>query len=401
MNDKIYWIWLQQVLGINTSIKTDEIVAYFGNAKALYFAGEYEWRLSGIFNPRQITKLGNQDLTKAKNIHETCVKNNWQMVTPDDEHYPSMLFRLPNFPLVLYVNGDLDCLKSKITIAIVGTREPTRNSACIARALSASITRSGGVVVSGGALGIDAASHDGALDAKGKTIAVLGCGLNKNYPAANSALRKQISENGAVITEYPPDTAPLAANFPTRNRIISGLSYGTVIIEAGEKSGSLITANFALEQGRDVFAVPGDIVSSGFTGTNKLIRDGAKPVFNAMDILEEYAVRFPELIDIEKIEKELTLKTYSDPPSRTKADDNPPRQKSGKVEFIRQAEPPLLSENARKIYRAFDSGEMQTEELIMKTGLDVSAFHSAMTELELFDLVELQAGKNYKLKQDD
>lgn len=401
MNDKVYWIWLQQVLGISTSIRTDEIVAYFGNAKALYHAGEYEWRISGVFNPRQISKLNNQDLTKAKNIFDSCVKNNWQTVTPDDENYPSMLFRLPNFPLVLYVNGDLDCLKNKITVAIVGTREPTRNSACIARALAASITRSGGLIVSGGALGIDAASHDGALDAKGRTVAVLGCGLNKNYPAANSALRQQISKNGAVITEYPPETAPLAANFPTRNRIISGLSYGTVIIEAGEKSGSLITANFALEQGRDVFAVPGDIVSSGFTGTNRLIREGAKPVFNAMDILEEYAVRYPELMDIQQIEKTLTLKTYADPPSRAKADDNPPRQTKGKVEFIKQAEPPLLSENARKIYRAFDSGEMQTEELILKTGLDVSSFYSAMTELELFDLVELQAGKNYKLKQDD
>lgn len=401
MSDKIYWIWLQQTLGISASIRSDEIVTYFGNAKALYHAGEYEWRISGIFNPRQISKLGNQDLTKAKNILEICVKNNWQTVTPDDENYPSMLFRLPNFPLVLYVNGDLDCLKNKVAVAVVGTRTPTRNSACIARALSASVTRSGGLIVSGGALGIDSAAHNGVLDVGGKTVAVLGCGLNCNYPASNQAMRKQISENGAVITEYPPQTNPVAANFPTRNRIISGLSYGTVIIEAGEKSGSLITANYALEQGRDVFAVPGDIVSSGFTGTNKLIRDGAKPVFSAMDILEEYAVRYPELLDIEKVEKTLTLKTYADPPSISKVNDNPPRQQKGSVDFIRQPEHPLLSENAKNIYRAFESREMQTEELIIKTGLDVSSFNCAMTELELFGLVELMAGKNYKLKQDD
>lgn len=398
MSDKVYWIWLQQVLGISASIKSDEITAYFGNARSVYFAGEREWRLSGVFTPRQLTKLENQNLTKAKNILASCVKNNWQTVTPDDDNYPSMLFKLPNFPLVLYVKGDLDCLKNKITVAMVGTREPSRNSASIARAMASSVTRSGGLIVSGGALGIDAASHWGALDANGKTVAVLGCGLNCNYPVANEALRRQIASNGAVITEYPPETKALPANFPIRNRIISGLSYGTLVIEAGERSGSLITANYALDQGRDIFAVPGDIISSGFTGTNRLIHDGAKPVFNAMDVLEEYAMRYPELIDIEKIETTLTLKTYSDPPSTAKVDDNPPRKEKGEVKFIKQPEPPLLSENARKIYRAFQKAEMQADELILETGLGASEFTSAMTELELFDLVELQAGKNYKLK---
>ncbi|MBR3835266.1 MAG: DNA-processing protein DprA [Clostridia bacterium] len=398
MNDKIYWIWLQQALGINVSIRTDEITGYFETAKSVYFAGEREWRISGVFTPRQLTKLENRDLKKAQNILDICAKNNWQVVTPDDGNYPSMLFKLPNFPLVLYVRGDLDCLKNKITVAVVGTRKPTRNSATIARALTASITRSGGLVVSGGALGIDSAAHCGALDANGKTVAVLGCGLNCNYPVANDALRNDISKNGAVITEYPPDTQALPGNFPIRNRIISGLSYGTLVIEAGEKSGSLITANYALEQGRDVYAVPGDIVSAGFTGANRLIRDGAKPVFNAMDVLEDYAVRYPELIDFEKIETKLTLKNYSDPPSTAKVDDNPPRGQKGEVSFIRQAEPPLLSENARKLYRAFTRAEMQADELILNTGLGVSEFTCAMTELELFDIVELQAGKNYKLK---
>ncbi len=398
MNDKVYWIWLQQMLGISTSIRSDEIISYFGTARAVYSAGERERMLSGIFTPRQLTKLENRDLTKAQNILNSCVKNNWQVVTPDDGNYPSMLFKLPNFPLVLYARGDLDCLKNKITIAVVGTRKPTRNSAVIARALSASITRSGGLIVSGGALGIDSAAHCGALDAKGKTVAVLGCGLNCNYPVANDALRKEISENGVIITEYPPETKALPANFPIRNRIISGLSYGTLVIEAGERSGSLITANYALEQGRDVYAVPGDIMSSGFTGANRLIRDGAKPVFNAIDVLEEYAIRYPELIDMNKIETKLTLRNYSDPPSVSKVDDNPPRGEKGEVKFIKQTEPMLVSENAKKIYRAFTRTEMQADELILNTGLGVSEFSSAITELELFDIVELQAGKNYKLK---
>lgn len=398
MNDKIYWVWLQNTLGISTSIKSDEITAYFGSAKDVYFAGEYEWRISGVFTPKQIDKLGNKNLSKAESIISQCTDNGWKIVTPNDRNYPSMLFKLPNFPLVLYINGDLDCLKNKITIAMVGTRKPCRNSACIARALSASVTRSGGLIVSGGALGIDSAAHTGALDAKGKTVAVLGCGFNCTYPAANKALRNEISKNGVLITEYPPDVQGLAANFPIRNRIISGLCYGTVVIEASDRSGSLITANYALEQGRDVYAVPGDIMSSGFTGANRLIHDGARPVFNAMDILEEYALRFPEYMDIERIEKSLTMKTYSDPPSRSKPDDNPPRQEKGEAKLIKFPEPPLLSDDAKKIYRAFESETMQADELILKTGLSAGAFSCAMTELELFDLVELQAGKIYKLK---
>lgn len=398
MNDKIYWIWLQQALGISGSVKTDEIVSYFRTAKDVYFAGEYDRKISNMFTPRQLEKLKNNNTKQAEKFFAQCEKNGWQIVTPDDEIYPSMLFKLPNFPLVLYVNGDLDCLKNKISIAMVGSRKPCRNSTCIARALSASVTRSGGLIISGGAVGIDSAAHMGALDAQGKTVAVLGCGLDDRYPVENEALRNEISQNGAVISEYPPGTRPYSGNYPVRNRIISGLSYGTVVIEASEKSGSLITANCALEQGRDVYAVPGDIMSTGFTGTNRLIHDGAKPVFNALDVLEDYAVQYPEMLDIEKIEKSLTMKTYRDPPSRAKAVDNPPRMKNGEVKFVKFPEPPLLTEDARKIYRAFEKQVMQADELILKTGLDAGSFSGAMTELELFDMVELQAGKLYKLK---
>lgn len=398
MTDKIYWIWLQQRLGVSSSVKSDEIVSYFHNAKDIYLAEKDEWETSNVFTPKQIEKLCNKNLTPAEKIYVQCEKNGWEIVTPDDGNYPSMLFKLPDFPLVLYVNGDLDCLKNKITIAVVGSREPCRNSTNIARALSASVTRSGGMIVSGGALGIDGAAHMGALDAGGKTVAVLGCGFNCTYPVQNASLRNEISQNGALITEYSPDTPGYSGNYPVRNRIISGLSYGVVVVEASERSGSLITANCALEQGKDVYAVPGDILSNGFTGANRLIHDGAKPVFNALDVLEEYAYRYPELLDMEKIEKTLTMKTFRDPPSKSMPVDNPQRQKNGEKKVIKFPEPPLLTEDARKIYRAFDKETMQADELILKTGLDAGAFSGAMTELELFDMVELQAGKLYKLK---
>jgi DNA processing protein len=399
INDKIYAIWLQSALGISTSVKSAEIISYFGSAKSLYFAGEYEWKVSGVLTPTQIEKIKRTDIESAQRIFEQCVQNHWNVVTAEDKKYPSMLFNLPNYPIVLYVNGDLDCLKNRIAIAVVGTREPTRNSACIARALCASMSRAGAVIISGGALGIDSASHTGALDAKGKTVAVLGCGFNCNYLEANRALRNEISKSGALITEYPPDTQALGRNFPVRNRIISGLAYGTVVIEAGEKSGSLITARYALEQGRDVFAVPGDITSSGFTGANKLIHDGAKPVFSAMDVLEEYAMLHPEYIDYSKIEPRLTMQTYSDPPSNKPFDDNPKKNEKGEVKFVKFPEPPLLSDDAKKIYRLFNGEDLQAEDIILKTGLDAGSFSSAVTELEMFDLIESKAGKKYTLKK--
>ena len=394
---RAFWIWLQSRLGIGLSVNSEAIVQYFGTAEELYHAGVFEWRLSNVFTPKQIEKLLNQDLSEAEQILQICQKNQYDIVTPDDERYPPMLFKLPNFPLVLYVNGDLDCLKNKIAIAVVGTREPTRNSVSVAGALNASMARAGAVIVSGGALGIDSASHTGALNAHGNTVAVLGCGLDADYLPANRALRHEIARNGAVITEYPPGTHALARNFPIRNRIIAGLAYGTVVIEAGVKSGSLITAQYAAQQGRDVYAVPGDLLSSKFSGANKLIQDGAKPVFSAMDVLADYASVYPEMIDAAKIETELYMKTYEDPPSARPIEDNPRKQKKGAIQFIPFDAPPLLSENAKKIYFAFDSEEMHSEELIIKTALDAGSFSSAITELELLGIIESRPGRTYVL----
>lgn len=399
MRDDVYWIWLQSCLGIRSALHTDEILGRFETARNVYEAGEYDKRISGAFTPGQLEKLRSTDLTRAVKTAEQCDREGYRIVTPEDGDYPSMLFKLSDLPVVLYVNGDLDCLKNKISVALVGTRKPGVNSQNAAFALSASVTRSGAVVVSGGAVGIDACAHMGALSTGGKTVAVLGCGLNCSYPAANIALRREISENGALVTEYPPDTQAFGSNFPVRNRIISGLSYGTVVVEANEKSGSLITAGFAAEQGRDIFAVPGDILSSGFTGANKLIHDGAKPVFNAMDVLEDYAVRFPGMLDVEKIETELSPKDrpgYS-PPVRKQEQRPADAAAEEEPEFVRPALTVHTGTDAARVYNAFDRQVMQAEELIMKTGLGSSDFSCAVTELELLDLIEPLPGKNYRL----
>lgn len=386
MNDKLYWVWAQDALGVSSSVKSDEIISYFGKAEALYFAGEYEWRISGIFTRGQINKLKSTGLDNAERIIAECEKYKIKIVTPDDRDYPSMLFKLPNLPLVLYVRGNLDCLKNKISIAIVGAREASDIGLRIARALSASLSRSGALIVSGAARGIDSAAHDGAFDAGANTVAVLGCGFGANYLPENEPLRREIAGHGALITEYPPHTPALGRNFPFRNRIISGLSYGTVVIEANERSGSLRTVNHAIEQGRDIFAVPGDITSSMNMGTNKLLRDGAKPVFNAMDVLEEYAERFPDLLDIDRIET--TLKTEA---QRSKS--VPKKAQTFEKPIVSQK----ISDKARLVCDAFNKEIMQADELILSTGLSAVEFMSAMTELELLGVIEPLAGKNYKI----
>lgn len=398
MNKKVYWVWAQDALGISSSVKSDEIVSYFGDAERLYFAGEYEWKISGIFTNGQINRLKSTTLDKANGIVAECEKYKIKIVTPGDGDYPSMLFKLPNLPLVLYVRGDLDCLKNKITVAIVGARKASDIGVRIARSLSASLSRSGAVVVSGAANGIDSAAHTGALNVGAKTVAVLGCGFGADYLPENEPLRREIAHHGALVTEYPPRTPAFGRNFPFRNRIISGLSYGTVVIEANERSGSLRTVDHAIEQGRDIFAVPGDITSSMNMGTNKLLRDGAKPVFNAMDVLEEYAARYPDMLDIDKIEKILTV-NREDSKLLSKKETEPKKGESEKAVFVKTAAPKGISENARLIFDAFTEETMQAEELILGTKLGTTDFLSAMTELEILGYIEPLAGKNYKIKQ--
>lgn len=184
-------------------------------------------------------------------------------------------------------------------MAVVGTRSATPYGHKTAFRLSYRLAECGALIVSGGALGIDSEAHRGALQAGGRTIAVLGCSIDYPYLSANAELRKMISEHGALISEYPPGTPPSKVSFPIRNRLISGLALGTVVVEASIKSGSLITADHALNQGKDVFAVPGNIMSSAYAGSNRLLSDGAKPVFSAADILSEYTSQYPHKINMD------------------------------------------------------------------------------------------------------
>lgn len=205
-----------------------------------------------------------------------------------DPRYPALLKEIPDPPPVLFIRGDIDLL-TQPQLAMVGSRNPSVSGSQLAHDFAASLSRHGLTITSGLALGIDAASHQGALNADGKTIAVAGTGLDRIYPARHRELGHHIAEQGALVSEFPPGTPPIASNFPRRNRIISGLSLGTLVIEAALKSGSLITARLAAEQGREVFAIPGSIHNPLARGCHALIQQGAKLTMEVSDILEELA----------------------------------------------------------------------------------------------------------------
>jgi len=228
------------------------------------------------------------------------------IVTDEDDNYPELLKHAPNRPKALFVKGALE--KYKTAVAIVGSRKSTAYGKAFASELAADMVSAGVVIISGAARGIDTAAHRGAIEAGGTTYAVLGCGLDTVYPPENKNLFSQIISSGALISEYPPETPPLAHNFPARNRIVAGMCQGVVVVEAGAKSGALITADFALDYGRDVFAVPGHNRSEMSRGTNKLIKQGAFLVETSEDILSVLGIEHklcPQTNTLTDIEKDL------------------------------------------------------------------------------------------------
>lgn len=286
-NQTIFWVWLQQSLGY-ASLYLPQIVSKYSFAEDYYMASKNARISVADFSPAVKKHLCDISLDKANAIIKRCEECNIQIVSYADEAYPSQLKNIVNPPAVLYVKGQKSVLTETFCIGIVGMRKAGTEGKTMAFKLARDLAKAGVCVVSGGAAGIDINSHRGALDAKGKTICVLGCGHEASYLRAFAPVKQLIEQDGAVISEYPPDSMPTKYTFPMRNRIISGLSRGIVVVEAGERSGSLITVDYAAKQGKDVFAVPGAANNSNSAGTNKLIKDGAIVVTDASDILKEY-----------------------------------------------------------------------------------------------------------------
>lgn len=363
----------------------------------------------------KITAILNPPVKEAVELFEYCLKHEIELIPYVHEKYPKRLRNIYNPPLMLFVKGELPDFDNTLCISIVGTRKASDYGFKSANFFSHQLAKAGAVIISGGALGIDSEAHSAALEAGGKTIAVIGCGIGYNYPVKNRELRSEIAKNGAIISEYVPSERPVNYHFPIRNRIISALSQGTLVVEAGLNSGALITADLALEQGNDVFALPGSILENSFEGTNKLIKDGAKPVFSALDILEEYTRQFGDTLNLEDANK--TIGDMLSIKSKSKwnyAPENKPRKKKENLSpeksviedtiepvilestsFEPSPMPEGLSKEAQTLYSAFTKKEMTFDALTEATNLPTQEILSAVSELELFGLVTKGLGNSY------
>lgn len=363
----VYYIWLTLALGYR-SAKPKTLKAIYPDFADFYNGGEAEWRLSGVMTEKNISALLDTPLEKAYEVMDRCDDLGISVISLDDPEYPKRLMDISDPPAVLYVRGDISVSENRLSIGVVGARSATSYGKKTAHVISGSLAKSGVVIVSGGALGIDSISHTAALEAGGLTVCVLGCGINYPYLTDNRKLRDNIALTGAVISEYPPDHPPARFTFPDRNRLISGLSDGVLVIEAGEKSGSLITARLAAEQGRDVFAVMGNITSPYSQGTNALIKNGAIPVTDHTDITSHY----PNFgIDGEP-------------------DDIIERIPVHKTDIN-------VSGDAAAVYRSITAEPIHIDKIASASGLSVRKVLRAITELELEGLIAADLGRMYHI----
>ena len=282
--ERLYWVGFNLIKGIG-SVRFRVLLNAFGDAQTAWQASAGDLRQAGLSQKIVDNLLQVRSQVSLDQVWERLQHLQVSALTWEDDEYPRRLKEIDQPPPVLYVRGTLQ-EQDDWAVAMVGTRHATAYGRQVADEVSATLARSGVTVVSGLARGVDSIAHQAALNAGGRTLAVLGCGVDVIYPPENRRLAMQIIEHGALISDYPLGTAPESQNFPPRNRLISGISQAVIVIEAGVTSGSLITATFAVEQGRDVFAVPGSILAPQSQGTNRLIRDGAAPLLSPQDVLE-------------------------------------------------------------------------------------------------------------------
>ena len=386
-----YWVWLSEVKGLTNRSKL-LLLDHFGSPENIFYADEDEYRLVEGIEPRQIALLAEKPMEDADRILGACSRLGLRLLTMQDADYPVRLRNIFEPPCLLYVKGQLPVIDEEVAVAMVGTRKASPYGVEAAEKIAYGLSRQGAVVISGAAAGVDSASHRGALRAGGKTIAVLVV-----YPAENEWLYRDIAASGALISEYPPGTAAEAWHFPVRNRIISGLSLATVVVEAPEKSGALITANTALEQGRDVFAVPGPIDAPMSRGCNRLIADGAAALItDSWDVLREYEAQYPHKILGERVELPRTL-GYQAREELARAKQAAVEETPALPELNLKTNDLGLTDDQMAILRALKAGALQVDDLIEKTQIPTRRVLSALTMMELEGYVEQSGGKHFSL----
>ncbi len=383
-----YWVWLSLVLGKGTDV-VHNVVEFYGDAKAFYLADDKEKISKCRLSKAQAERLHKVSRKTVYNILKDSAENGIRIVTPQDNEYPSKLWSIADPPCVLYIKGQQLELNDKPTVAIIGPRKISDFGSMSANTIANSLASCGFIIVSGGAIGGDSAAHLGAIDAGGKTVGVLGGGILSGYLEMNADLRNRIAENGCLISEDPPFEKVKRGTFPKRNRILSGISNGVVVVEGSLKSGTMLTAKHANEQGRDVFVIPGSPSLPQYEGSNRLLRDGAKPLLEINDVINEYLYVYPRAIHKPKIQKSIPKQSV---------------EITERVEATTKTKPQrndleMLSPNAKTVYNAvveLQNSMFYADDVIDKTGLDAGCVLASMTELEIFGFVSSVPGGMYR-----
>ena len=414
----VHWIWLAHRPGLSDWEKKI-LLQHFSDPEDIYFAdnGAFD-HIAELSQPAR-ESLGDKNLIPAEEILEKCRKEKLHILTYRDAAYPVRLKNISDPPILLYYKGRLPDFDGNPVIGVVGTRKASAYGLQTAKRMGYQIGSCGGIVVSGMARGIDGMAMAGALTAGQVTVGVLGCGADMVYPISNSALFRDVENYGCILSEFAPGTAPLKWNFPRRNRLISGLSCGVLVVEAPETSGALITARKAADQGRDVFVVPGNIDMPTCVGSNRLLRDGAIAVSCGWDILSEYEGLYPD-----KIHRDTTPAIQTAYPDEVRNQDERPLQKvaqkpkiprnkenlkkeSDKKTIDKEPNPPYidlndtlskLSPNEQAIVNAIRDGQRLVDDVIAETGLTTGKLLACLTMLELKGIVKRLPGKYIALK---
>lgn len=405
-----YWLWLSTRKGLGPR-GVQKVLTYFSAPQAAFQANQEAYRLAKL-TEKECAALADKDLEGPRRIIEDCAERDIRILTMQDAVYPERLRNIADPPAVLYYRGNLPPVDSEPLVAVIGSRDSSIFGLSMAKRLGYQIASCGGIVVSGMAKGGDGMAMTGALSAGRPVIGVLGCGVDIVYPACNRHIYEDTVRRGCVISEYPPGTTPTKYTFPARNRIISGLSLGVVVVEAPVRSGTLITADFALEQGRDVFAVPGNANVKSCAGSNKLLKEGAALVESGWDVMREYQQLFPERIRKIRAGQAITLspdemrrnlppversvpvnKSMKEKPSFDKKAVDIPEQ----PDYIVVQDLPGLSEDERKILTVLQDGPRLLDDLIDASGVGPGAVLASLTMLEIKKYVVRLLSNRYEL----
>ena len=399
-----HWIWLTTRPGIGVHGRA-ALLRLFGTAERIFEMKERDYLAAEGFECRWLESLLDKSLDEAEKILIECDDKSIRLVTYADGAYPSRLRNISDPPALLYYCGTLPDFDNEAVIGVIGSRRCSAYGLLHAKQFSKLIAFSGGLVVSGGARGIDSMALRGALDSEMPVACVLGCGVDVVYPPENRELFRQIAAHGCLLSEYRPGTRPERGNFPVRNRIISGLALGVLVVEAPERSGALITANLALEQGRDVFAIPGNIGVKSCEGSNRLIRDGAIVVENGWEILREYEHLFPGKLSDgrsrEAMERGFMARFGRPAPVYTpvvleepvdkKVIDNPENRNYSDV----KEKVPVLAGDEAAVFAVLSEQPELADELVVRSGLPAQRVAAALTMLQIKGLARKQAGNRY------